>query len=113
MISDAIWLTTVMITSRNKDGVMGNSENRTTGPQFRAGPLITSAVMVGSGTLIVLAGLAVGSGHLVSAVRRWVSEMEVPPSELARLKWAQTRAAVSAGASAWQNGPRASLPSDS
>jgi hypothetical protein len=92
---------------------MGNSENRTSGPQFRAGPLITSAVMVGSGTLIVLAGLAVGGGHLVSATRRWVSEMEVPPSELARLKWAQTRAAVAAGASAWQNGPRASLASDS
>jgi len=73
--------------------------------------------MVGAGTLIVLAGLAVGSGHLVSATRRWVNEMEVPPSELAKLKWAQTRAAVSAGASAgasaWQNGPRASLASDS
>ena len=73
--------------------------------------------MVGAGTLIVLAGLAVGSGHLVSATRRWVNEMEVPPSELAKLKWTQTRAAVSAGASAgasaWQNGPRASLASDS
>jgi len=85
--------------------------------KFKAGPLITSASMVGAGTLIVLAGLAVGSGHLVSATRRWVNEMEVPPSELAKLKWAQTRAAVSAGASAgasaWQNGPRASLASDS
>jgi hypothetical protein len=96
---------------------MGDSENRRNGPQFKAGPLITSASMVGAGTLIVLAGLAVGSGHLVSATRRWVSEMEVPPSEVAKLKWAQTRAAVSAGASAgasaWQNGPRASLASDS
>ena len=88
-----------------------------TARKFKAGPLITSASMVGAGTLIVLAGLAVGSGHLVSATRRWVNEMEVPPSELAKLKWAQTRAAVSAGASAgasaWQNGPRASLASDS
>jgi hypothetical protein len=96
---------------------MDDSENRRNGPQFKAGPLITSASLVGAGTLIVLAGLAVGSGHLVSATRRWVNEMEVPPSELAKLKWAQTRAAVSAGASAgasaWQNGPRASLPSDS
>jgi hypothetical protein len=92
---------------------MGNSENRRNGPKFRAGPLITSAAMVGAGTLIVLAGLAVGGGHLVSATRRWVSEMEVPPSELARLKWAQTRAAATAGASAWRNGPQASLASDS
>jgi len=53
----------------------------------------------------------------VSAVPIAVNEMEVPPSELAKLKWAQTRAAVSAGASAgasaWQNGPRAGLSSDS
>jgi S1-C subfamily serine protease len=105
-----------MIRSRIKDGVMGDSENRN-GPQFRAGPLITSASLVGAGTLIVLAGLAVGGGHLVSATRRWVSEMEVPPSEVAKQKWAQTRAAVSAGASAgasaWQSGPRAGLTSDS
>ena len=74
---------------------MGESENRN-GPQFRAGPLITSASLVGAGTLIVLAGLAVGGGHLVSATRRWISEMEVPPSEVAKQKWAQTRAAVSA-----------------
>lgn len=92
---------------------MGDSENRGNGPQFRAGPLITSASMVGAGTLIIMAGLAIGGGHLASATRRWVSEMEVPPSELAKLKWAQTRAAVAAGATAWQSGPRASLASDS
>jgi hypothetical protein len=31
--------------------------------------------------------------------------MDVPPSELARLKLAQARAAATAGADAWQNGP--------
>jgi hypothetical protein len=30
--------------------------------------------------------------------------MEVPPSELAKMKWGQARAAVNAGAQAWQNG---------
>lgn len=40
-------------------------------------------------------------------------EMEVPPSELARLKWVQPRAAYTAGASAWQNGSRASVTSAS
>ncbi len=83
---------------------MGNGENRRNGPQFRTAPLITSAAMVGAGTLIALAGLAVGSGHLVSVTRQWIGEMEVPPSELARLKWTQARAAVTAGAAAWQNG---------
>ena len=85
---------------------MSNGENRSSGPQFQTAPLIVSAAMVGVGTMIVLAGLAVGGGHLLAATRRWVNEMEVPPSELARLKWAQARAAASAGASAWQNGTR-------
>jgi hypothetical protein len=33
--------------------------------------------------------------------------MEVPPSEVARLKWAQAKAAAAAGAGAWRNGPSA------
>ena len=83
---------------------MGNGENRKNGPQFRTAPLVTSAAMVGAGTLIALAGLAVGSGHLLSATRQWISEMEVPPTELAKLRWTQARAAMTAGAAAWQNG---------
>ena len=83
---------------------MSNGENRRNGPEFRTAPLITSATMVGVGTLIALTGLAVGFQHLLSSTRRWVNEMEVPPSELARLKWTQARAAMAAGTSAWQNG---------
>jgi hypothetical protein len=90
-----------------------NGENGGGGPRFRAGPLITSAALVGAGTLIALAGLAVGSTHLLTAIRQWVREMEVPPSELARLKWAQARAAAAAGAAAWQNAPPATPPIDS
>ena len=82
---------------------MSNGENRGSGPQYQAAPLLISAAMVGTGTVIVLAGLAVGGAHLLAATRRWVNEMEVPPSELARLKWSQARAAVSAGAQAWQD----------
>ena len=69
--------------------------------------------MVGTGTVIVLAGLAVGGAHLLAATRRWVNEMEVPPSELAKMKWGQARAAMSAGAQAWQNGnPAVPAPGD-
>jgi hypothetical protein len=39
--------------------------------------------------------------------------MEVPPSELARQKWAQAKTAAAAGTSAWQNGSKASTPSHS
>jgi hypothetical protein len=44
------------------DGAKGN-----TGPEFSAGPLITSAVMMGAGIFTVLAGLAAGGSHLLSA----------------------------------------------
>ncbi len=91
---------------------MSNGENGKSGPQFRSGPLIVSAVMVGAGTLIVLSGLAVGGGYIAAATRQWVREMETPPSELAKLKWAQARSAFAAGASAWQDGSSAKVPSD-
>jgi hypothetical protein len=92
---------------------MSDSDAPENGPLIQAAPLIASAAMVGAGTLIAFAGLAIGCGYLVAVTRRWVKEMEVPPSELARLKWAQARAAVSAGASAWQNGTRTDVTSDS
>jgi len=92
---------------------MSDSDTPESGPLIQAAPLIASAAMVGAGTLIAFAGLAIGCGYLVAVTRRWVKEMEVPPSELARLKWAQARAAVSAGASAWQNGTQTSVTSDS
>jgi len=91
---------------------MSNGENGTSGPQFRTGPLIVSAVLVGAGTLIALSGLAIGSGYVVAATRQWIREMETPPSELAKTKWAQARAAVSAGASAWQNGTQGQVPAE-
>ena len=83
---------------------MTDGENGSSGPQFRAGPLITGAALVGAGTLIALAGLAVGGSHLISATRRWVTDMEVPPNELAKLKLAQAKAAAAAATAAWQNG---------
>jgi hypothetical protein len=99
-----------MIRLRAKDDAMSDNENRSSGPQFRAAPLITSAAMVGGGTMIVLAGLAVGGGHLLSITRQWINEMEVPPSELARARWTQARAAMSAGSQAWQKNGSGPVP---
>lgn len=76
-------------------------------PELRTGPIITGAALVGAGALIALAGLAVGGTHLFAATRRWIREMEVPPSEQARIKWAQAKSAAAAGTAAWQNGTSA------
>ena len=76
-------------------------------PELRTGPIITGAALVGAGALIALAGFAVGGSHLFSATRRWIREMEVPPSEQARIKWGQARSAAAAGTAAWQNGASA------
>ena len=81
-----------------------STEQSSSWPELRTGPLITSAALVGAGAMIALAGLAVGGSHLFSATRRWIQEMEVPPREQARIRWAQAKTAAAAGAAAWQNG---------
>jgi hypothetical protein len=73
-------------------------------PELRTGPLVTGAALFGAGALLALAGLAVGGSHLVLATRQWIREMEVPPKEQARIKWAQAKSAAAAGTAAWQNG---------
>jgi hypothetical protein len=81
-----------------------NTEKSSSFPTFKSGLLITGGSLIGAGALIALAGLAVGGAHVVSATRQWIREMDVPPSELARIKWGQARSAAAAGAAAWQNG---------
>lgn len=72
--------------------------------QLRSGPLIIGGALVEAGVLLALAGWAVSGVHVASATRRWIRDMEVPPSELAKVKWAQARKAAAAGTQAWQNG---------
>ena len=84
-----------------------NSAQSTNLPTFRSGLLITGGSLVAAGALIAVAGVAVGSLHVISATRQWVREMEVPPSQVAKLKWAQARSAAAAGTAAWQNGASA------
>ena len=81
-------------------------------PELRTGPLVTGAALVGADGLIALAGMAVGGSHLASATRRWIRKMEVPPREQARIKWAQAKTAAVAGAAAWQNGVSADQPAE-
>jgi hypothetical protein len=84
---------------------MLNDQEDVRGLQLSSGPLIASAVLIGVGAVVAAAGFAIGGTHLFQAVRRWVNDMEVPPSERARLTIAQARAAATAGAEAWQKVP--------
>jgi hypothetical protein len=88
-----------------------NTQGTNNLPEFRTAPLITGGSLVAAGALLAAAGLAVGGVHLFAATRRWVQAMEVPPSEVAKLKWTQARTAAAAGTAAWRNGVSADVSS--
>ncbi|WP_165486216.1 hypothetical protein [Frankia sp. Cppng1_Ct_nod] len=81
------------------------------GIQLSRGLLVGGGAMVGIGGLLGFAGIALVGSALVSATQRWVQQLELPPSEIAKLKWQQARAATTAGARAWQSGPPTESPS--
>ena len=83
---------------------MTNSQASTGGLQVNSRSMLAGGALIAVGGVLALAGLTVSSSALIVAVRRWVREMEEPPADLARRKWAQAKAASAAGASAWQNG---------
>ncbi|HEY6709099.1 MAG TPA: hypothetical protein VJB61_16075 [Actinomycetota bacterium] len=62
-------------------------------------------MLVAFGGLLGFTGMALVTSALISAARRWVDRMEQPPSDIARRKWQQTKAAASAGAAAWRDSP--------
>ena len=73
--------------------------------QLNRSLVVGGGVLVALGGLIGFAGMVLVSSAIISATRRWVDQMEQPPSEVARRRWEQTKAAASAGAAAWRNGP--------
>jgi hypothetical protein len=93
-------------------GAMADQEELTQGFALNTGPLLAGAVLIGIGSLLGLAGLAIAGATLTAAARRYVDSMEVPPSELAKQNLAKARAAATAGVSAWRNGTAAPATSD-
>ncbi len=65
--------------------------------------MITGAVLFAAGGLIGLIGMFVSGTAIASACRQWFHDLEVTPSEAAKHKWSQTKAASAAGAAAWQH----------
>jgi hypothetical protein len=84
-----------------------NSQPSKTWPQLQSGPLITGGVLVGIGAVVALAGLAIAGSHVVAATRTWINELEIPPGELAKLKWEQAKTAAASGVSTWREHPNA------
>lgn len=78
-------------------------------PQVSSGPLMVGGILMGVGALVALAGLAVAGTHVAAATRDWLKELETPPDQMARLKWEQAKAAMSAGADSWQKHPNAQV----
>jgi hypothetical protein len=88
-----------------KEGDMSSSTQSSGGTfQMRSGSLVLGAALIGAGWVLGLIGLTICSSTVIAATRKWVKQMDVPPSELARLKWEQAKAATAAGTSAWQDG---------
>lgn len=71
--------------------------------ELNSGFLMTGAVLIAIGGVLGLIGMALGSTALVTASRRWVRQMDVPPSEIAKQKWAKAKVATHAGVSAWRD----------
>jgi len=82
---------------------MNNSQNHMPVFEVNTTQLVVGAVLFGAGGLLGLAGIITGSSAMMSACRRWFQELEVPPSDVVRHKWGQTKAATMAGAHAWQH----------
>jgi hypothetical protein len=82
---------------------MQNSQISSAGFEMNSTQVMVGAVLLGAGCMISLAGMIVGGHALMSSTNRWLRELEVPPSEVVKHKWDQTKAATTAGAQAWHS----------
>ena len=74
--------------------------------QLNRNLLVGGGVLVALGGLLGFTGMALVSSALLSATRQWVDQLERPPTEIARRRWEQTKAAASASAAAWRDNPQ-------
>ena len=91
---------------------MTNNQDAASAPRLNTKALIAGGALIGLGGLIGLAGAMLSGSALVAAARRRMQQMETPPRELAKHKWAQARSATTEGVAAWQrNGATAARQS--
>ncbi|MEU3090227.1 hypothetical protein ACWCQ0_28075 [Streptomyces massasporeus] len=63
----------------------------------------TGAMLTAAGALVAGAGITVVAFAVVSAGRRMIRNMDVPPAHQAALKWRQAKEASQAGLQAWHS----------
>ena len=64
--------------------------------------LIAAAALMTFGSVLAMAGLVVAASAVMAAGCRWYQRADMPPKQLARLKWEQAKAAAGAGSDAWR-----------
>jgi hypothetical protein len=95
---------TVRIARNARKDTMNNGQNYPSSDfKLNSTPMIIGAALVGAASLIGITGMIVGSSAMFSATRQWFRDQEMPPSDLVKHKWGQTKAATMAGAGAWQH----------
>jgi hypothetical protein len=76
--------------------------------QLNSGWVTAGAALVGTAGVLAATGLIVGSTAMLKAFLKWIEELDEKPSDMAKVKWGQLKAAGTAGADAWRKsvGPR-------
>ena len=72
------------------------------------GVVVAGALLIGVGGVLGATGILLGTYAVLNASRDWMSQLEVPPSEIARRKLHQARRASVAAADAWRQQSRGS-----
>lgn len=80
---------------------MHSTQSTSAGFQVNTTQMMVGAVLVGAAGIIGAVGMIVGGTALMTATRRWFRELEVPPGEVVKQKWHQTKSAATAGAQGW------------
>lgn len=83
---------------------MTKSQVATPGIHLNTRQVVGGTILIGIGGVLALAGIAMAGTALVAAYRDRVSQMDVPPSVLARQQLDRVRAATAAGYAELRNG---------
>jgi hypothetical protein len=101
----AAGVTTLIHTDDAEESAMTDTDNHAAGSQLTPRTVLIGATLIGAGALLARADMAIRRSQLmVSATRKRISEMEVPPGEIAKRQWTKARTAAAAGAHAWKDG---------